>query len=106
MRLRGIQNYNKFITGLGFAPATARNFQGFGVRRINFEHLERICLALNCTPNDLLEWHPADNQATPETQALIKLTRNQDVDISKLLSTLPMEKFEQIAEILQDSSSK
>lgn len=106
MRMRGIENYNKFIIGLGFAPATARYLQGFGVRRINFEHLERICLALNCTPNDLLEWHPPDNQANPEAQALIKLKRNREEDLSKLLRTLPMEKFEQIAEILQDSTKQ
>ena len=106
MRLRGVENHYKMLLDLGFAPATARNLLGNAVRRISFKHLERLCLALNCTPNDVLQWLPPDNQATPEAQALIKLKRNQDEDISKLLNTLPMEKFEQIAEILQDSSSK
>lgn len=58
MRLRGIDNHYKLLVDLGFAPATVRNFLGSGVRRIDFEHLERICLALNCTPNDVLEWLP------------------------------------------------
>jgi len=106
LRLRGVEKYNKFIISLGFAPATARKLLANDVRRIDFDNLERLCLALSCTPNDLLEWYPPDTQANPEAQSLIKLKRNREEDFTKLISKLPLEKFEQIAEILQDSSSK
>ncbi|MET0754388.1 MAG: helix-turn-helix transcriptional regulator [Pyrinomonadaceae bacterium] len=106
MNLRGVRNPYKFLLDLGFAPATARHFLGFVVSRINFEHLERLCLALNCTPNDLLEWKPPENQANPNEQALIKLKRGDDEDLPKLLKTLPIDKFEQIVDILQDLNKK
>lgn len=106
MQMRGVNNHYKMLVDLGFAPATARNFLGGAVERINLEHLERLCLALNCTPNDLLEWSPADNQANAEAQALIKLKRSGEADLSKLLGTLPMDKFEQVIDILQDLKSK
>lgn len=102
MRLRGVENKNKFLVDLGFAPATARKLLGPGARRMDFMHLERLCLALNCTPNDLLEWRPEDAQAADAERALIKLKRDREEDLPKLLHSLPMEKFEQIAEILQD----
>ena len=101
LRLRGIEKPNKFIVNLGFAPATARNLLRNKIWRMDFEHLERFCLALNCTPNDLLQWIPPENRAGAETQALIKLKRDDKEDLSKLLGSLPMEKFEQVKEILQ-----
>lgn len=104
MRLRGIENHYKLLVDLGFAPATVRNLLGCSVRRIDFEHLERICLALNCTPNDILEWLPAETHINAEAQDLIKLKRDKEADLSKLLSKIPMEKFEEIAGLLQDST--
>lgn len=106
MRLRGVDNHYKLLLDLGFAPATVRNLLNNRVWRMDFEHLEKLCLALNCTPNDVLEWLPSETQANPEAQALIKLTRNKDGDLPKLLKDLPIEKFEQIVGILQDLESK
>lgn len=102
MRIRGIDNHYKFILDLGFAPATVRNLLSNAVWRINFDHLEKFCLALNCTPNDILQWQPPDNQANAEAQALIKLKRDPAEDLPKLLSSLPMEKFDEIIGIIQD----
>ncbi len=105
LRLRGIEKPNQFIINLGFAPATARNILRNSVWRMDFAHLERFCLALNCTPNDLLEWMP-ENQPNAETQALFKLKREGTEDLSKLLNTLPIEQFDKITEILRELKSK
>lgn len=106
MHMRGVDNHYKMLLDLGFAPATVRSLLTNRVWRISFENLEKLCLALNCTPNDVIEWLPPENQATPETQALIKLTRNKAKDLPKLLKDLPIEQFEQIVEILQQNKAK
>ena len=106
MRLRGVENHYKMLLDLGFAPATVRNLLSNRVWRIDFENLEKICIALNCTPNDVLEWLPPENQANPEAHALIKMTRNKDADLPKLLKDLPLEQFDQIIEILQQNKAK
>lgn len=106
MRLRGIENQRNFLLGLDFAPATVRRFLNGEVWRIELSDLEEICLALKCTPNDLLEWKPAENQADAGGQALGKLMHSAAEDLTKLLGTLPMEKFEEIADILRQSKSK
>lgn len=106
MNLRGVPNHYRMLLDLGFAPATAKNFLGDDVRRITFDHLERLCVALNCTPNDLLEWKPADSQATAETQALIKLKRDKEENIPKMLNSLPIEQLEQAFGVIQELKNK
>lgn len=105
MRLRGIENRRKFIIDMGFAPATARKLLSNQVWRLDLDHLERFCLALKCTPNDLLEWKPEENQADADAQALSKLTHGTE-DLSKLLGSLPMEKFAEITDTLRRTEDK
>lgn len=106
MHLRGVDNHYKKLLSLGLAPATARYMLGDEVRRISFVHLERLCLALNCTPNDLLRWEPPEKMANAATQSLIKLKRDREEDLAKLLGQLPIDRFEQIIDMLQDLKSK
>lgn len=102
LSVRGIENHYKKLVDLGISPAKARNLLGKSAVRINFDHLEKICLLLNCTPNDLLVWRPNEAQANPEAQALIKLKRDGSEDISKLMKSLPIEKFDEIVGIIQN----
>lgn len=102
MRLRGVPSSYKMLLEIGFAPATARRFLKNEGSRIDFGYLEKLCLALNCTPNDLLEWKPPETMTTAGEQALNKLKRDGKEDISKLLRSLPMEKFERVADIMQE----
>jgi DNA-binding Xre family transcriptional regulator len=106
MRLRGVDNHYDFMIKLGFVPLTAKNFLSGAARLIKLDQIERLCLALNCTPNDLLEWRAPENQANPEAQALIKLKRGGADDLANLMNKLPMEQFEQIVNILQDLKDK
>lgn len=100
MLLRGIENHRQFIINLGFAAPTARKMLRKQVQKLDLENLERFCLALKCTPNDLLEWQPPQNQSDAEAQALAKLTHGTD-DLTKLLATLPLEKVQEITDALR-----
>lgn len=105
MHLRGIENHNQFIIKLGFAPATARKMLRGEHWRIDVAHIERLCLALKCTPNDLLEWQPPENNANPGAEALNKL-RHGENDLTKLLGSLPLEKLDEAASILRGLKDK
>ena len=105
-RLRGIDQHYHLMLKLGFVPSTARSFLSGEITLIKLEQIEKLCVALNCTPNDLLEWRPPENQANPDEQALIKLKRGGEEDLPKLLSEIPSDKFEQILDILQELKDK
>jgi DNA-binding Xre family transcriptional regulator len=104
LRLRGIDNHYHFLVKLGFAGSSARKMMD-GTLEIKLEQLEKLCVALNCTPNDLLEWRPDASQAVAETHSLNSLKRSADRDLPKLLREIPVDKFEQILGILQDKTS-
>lgn len=106
MQLRGIENPYRLLVSMGFAAATATNMLGETATRIRFDHLEKICNALNCTPNDLIEWIPPAGMANPENRALIKLKRAHEENMRKLLYDIPIEKFDEIIGIIHNLKDK
>lgn len=106
MRLRGIDQHYHLLLKLGFAPSTARSFLGGEIISIKLEQIEALCLALNCTPNDLLDWKPDASQSVAETHSMNNLKRTPDKDLPKLLNEIPIDKFEEIIELLKDLKDK
>lgn len=52
-------NKNQFSKATGIQyPAVCKLYDG-DTKKINFDTLEKICIALDCTPNDLFE---SDNE--------------------------------------------
>ena len=106
MRLRGVENQRSLLDDLEFAPATARRLLAGDVLRIELEDLEKLCIALKCTPNDLLDWTPPESlEANASGQALHKLTHDPE-DITRLLGSLPLEKVQALADELRQSETK
>lgn len=104
MKLRGVEKHYNLMIELGFVPSSANSFLRREARQIKLDQLERLCVALNCTPNDLIEWRPDANQSVSETHSLNSLRKKGDKDLPELLKEVPMEKFEKIVEILQNLS--
>lgn len=73
----------------------------YNVASINSKHLERICEYLNREPNDLYEWRPSQNTLNTENHPLKALRREQNAaEFSKLVAEIPLDKIEQVKEIL------
>ena len=69
----------------------------------SLETVEKLCLALNCTPNDLLEWVPSKDMATNSAHSLNALKRNEAIlnNMAQLMNSVSLEKLEKIQEIIQ-----
>ena len=106
MRLRGVDDHYNFLKKLGFPTSSARKILDGEYFEIKLHQIEAVCLALNCTPNDILEWQQGSSQNVSETHSLNSLKRSGEKDLPKILNQIPLEKFEQIAGILQDLKSK
>ena len=106
LRLRGVDDHYHLLLGLGFAASSARNFLSGNVALIKLEQIEKLCVALNCTPNDLLEWRPDASQSVSDMHSMNALKRTAEKDLPKLLNEIPSDKFEQILDILQDLQNK
>lgn len=102
MRLRGVDNHYELMMKLGFISSTARKFMNGEMVLIKLEQIEALCLALNCTPNDLLEWKPNASQNVSENHSLNNLKRAGEKDLPKLMNELSVDKLEKLIEILHE----
>jgi len=103
MRLRGIENPWSFMVRNGFHRSTANNFFNGKVLQIKVEHLEKLCLLLNCVPGDLFEWKADSNRTISENHALNAINRaDAPPPIVQIIKDVPLEKLEQLNRELLD----
>ncbi len=72
---------------------------------VHLKTLEKICLALDCTPNDLLEWYPSESYHDTERYALYAIKAKDPVHaakISKLLHELSLGTLEKLESLITD----
>jgi len=100
-KARGIDQPYKFLVQNGFVPFTAHKYKNGKVEHIRLDHIEKLCVILNCTPNDILEWMPNDLLDDTPNHPLQKIRiRNKKLEINKMLSHFSLEKLEEIEKML------
>lgn len=63
-------------------------------------YMERLCLLLNCTPNDLLEWKPGEQQQNNKEHPLNALVRNGEVPLHNFLKSASPEDLEKVQQFI------
>ncbi len=103
LELRGIEKPYSFLAANGFASQTATNFLNNQIGHIKPAQMEKICLLLHCTPNDLFDWRPDKNTAGAENHPLKALTRTKpSPHISELVKDLPVEKMGELEAMIYE----
>jgi len=104
---RGIEQHHRFLRKLGISAHTASNLLHNQLTYINAVHLEKICLALNCTPNDLFAWKDDGPTTLPPDHAMQKLraAARRPALIGRIRSLNPeqVEKLNDYLERLQEN---
>lgn len=102
LETRGIENPYTFLVKNGFVSQTASNLSRNQIKHIKPEQIEKLCLLLNCTPNDLFEWQTETDAPTPENHPLKSLVRDKNATpAAQLLKSIPAEKLAQAEELLR-----
>lgn len=103
---REIQNPLHFLHKNGFNYHTSRRLLSQHFAGISYRNLEKLCLLLNCTPDDLFSWSP-DNNSVQTKPALKKLSgRQRKGSILNKLKQLPEDKLEQIRQFVDKVSEE
>lgn len=101
--LRGIEKPYTFLVKHGFANQMATNICNNKIGYVKASQMEKLCLLLHCTPNDLFEWQPNENFTNAENHPLKALTREKpSPHISKLIKDLPVEKMSELEELIKN----
>lgn len=99
--LRGISRPFTFLLENGFIRSTAHKFVHGQVWQIKLDQIEKLCLLLNCTPNDLFEWRPGKNVSAPENHAIKALIKGKAAPpLSQIVKDIPIEKLDRIEGLL------
>jgi DNA-binding Xre family transcriptional regulator len=102
MELRGIDKPYAFLVKNGFVSQTATNMVNNQLGRITPEQMEKLCLILNCTPNDLFDWRPNENSAVSESHALHSLKKEKTPSVAQMVKDLPVEKLDKLHALIND----
>jgi DNA-binding Xre family transcriptional regulator len=101
---RGIDKPVGYLRKLGVSPYTASYIKHNKVKTLSLDVVERICLWLNCTPHDLLEWVPDAKVTKPEKYELNKLRREKQIMVvAEELRELPLEKLERVHRFIEET---
>lgn len=105
---RGIERLIPYLRQIGLAHYTAKKMLSTRNKYLSLEHAERICMALNCTPNELLEWRPDAGADLAADHPLQKL-RPKEVTLSQQLRQLSPDDLNAVQQFigsLQEAKAK
>lgn len=102
-KARGIEKPFAYLTSQGFSDSFASKVKRNNVKRLNPGELEKLCVILRCTPNDLLEWTEDGSFDLDETHPMRKLKKPEKIqDLSKTIHSIPLDKVEEINEMINE----
>ncbi len=105
-KLRGITKPKKFLVDNGFSNTTAYNITHYRFTTLTLDKVEKLCLILNCTPNDLLEFRPAKDALIPENHPLLKLRPSESFNINEIAQDIPIDKIHEFKSAVDEIKSK
>ena len=70
---------------------------------INLVQIEKLCLLLHSTPNDLINWTPNPGESNYENQPLMTLLKsNTAFQLSKVINSIPLNKLSEIEKLINE----
>ena len=104
---KAIDEPNAFLRNNGFATDTASDIVIGKVRRLNLDRLEKLCLILNCTPHDILEWEPDASLVDPKKYELSKLIKDKKIVVlSEEMRGLTLAQIEEVHRFVESKKSE
>ena len=97
LALRGIDRPSAYLYKHGFSRVVISRLLTNASMGISHKYMEKLCLVLHCTPNDLYAWTPPQNGIDYSKQPLHQLVRNAAAySMADDLKTLPYNKLDEL----------
>lgn len=103
LRHREIENPYRFLVKNGFNYHTAGHLLRNERDSLSYKNLEKLCILLKCTPNDLFVWQKPKDVLGLENHPLHQLKpKPQSVNVTQKLQELSLDKLEQVKQFIKD----
>lgn len=107
LETKGVVNPYNFLIKHGFTPNIATRYLNSKVDMVNLAYLEKLCLILHFSPNELFEWEPSKDATVTEEHPLAMLIRNdKPFNIISHINKLPLDKVKQLQEYIAELDKK
>jgi putative transcriptional regulator len=106
-KARGIKNLAAHLTKFGFTYQPAFRLASGNIKSLPIRNIEKLCLALNCTPNDLFIFQPQANEPVPENHPLKPLIAKSDpANLIDFANEIPISKLPEFSKKLDELKSQ
>jgi DNA-binding Xre family transcriptional regulator len=92
-----------YLSRHGFTKPTAQRLISGKTKNITTKQLEKLCLAFNCTPNDLMDWTP-DNEKQLEQKPSLHLLIHSDIpiELKEFVENIPLNKLNDFTKEIEE----
>src|SRR5690554_4722218 len=106
-KARGIDKPFAFLQKAGFSDTFSSKIKNNRVSRLDLKPMEKLCLLLKCTPNDLMAWIPDKDVHYEESHPLNALRMSEsETDMVKIINSIPLGKLEMIEQLIKKELEK
>ena len=102
-KARGIEKRYTYLKRGGFGEHLASRINRNEVAQLRLKEIEKLCLLLRCTPNDLFEWEPDDSHEYDSDHPMHKIRKRDKItDLTRTLNSIPLDKLDEIEELIHN----
>ncbi|QQS36067.1 MAG: helix-turn-helix transcriptional regulator [Ignavibacteriales bacterium] len=99
---RDIKQPLAYLISKGFSRNVASHINSGKFRALTISQVERLCRALNCTPNDLVEYVPKEGEQLSGNPLAVLVRDEKLVRMSDLVSKIPIERMPEFSERFEE----
>ncbi|MFH0893069.1 MAG: helix-turn-helix transcriptional regulator [Bacteroidota bacterium] len=101
-KARNIEKPYSFLITNGFTHHTATRLVSKQIKVIRLDYIEKLCLILRCTPQDILKWKPDSRNIMDALHPMHKWNRSPlNISWEKTFTELSIEDLEEIAKLVR-----
>jgi DNA-binding Xre family transcriptional regulator len=101
-KLRNIERPFRFLLKNGISRNIAERIAEDSYYKIDPVILERLCVLLHCTPNELLQWTPnSPIEDTPEHPLAALKPKQVNVRVLEMMGKIPLHKLDELEKAIE-----
>ena len=103
IKTRMVQQPVGYLKQHGFPKQTAQRLLSGRFKILTTKQMEKLCLAFNCTPNDLIEWTQDDEKLLQQKPALQQLIRSEEpFGLTDIAKEIPFNKLKNFTREIEE----
>jgi DNA-binding Xre family transcriptional regulator len=107
LKARGVKNPGKLLRDNGINKQVTDALIRGKTKNVPTANLEKLCIILNCTINELFTWQPDDGLNIPEDHMIHTLKKDiNELNISDYIKKVPIDKIKELQKFIETGLEK